>query len=122
DGAHNASAIERLAETLREVAAGRTIWLLVGVGMTKGEPLPLFAPLLPLAERVYTCSFRSKRSQPADELARRLAVAHPDVRPLGSPEAAIDALRPNLPAGHLLVCCGSLFLVGEAGEILGATD
>ena len=108
DGAHNPHAAAALARALR----GRRVVLVFAAMQDKDAPAML-QELAPIAQEVHFCAVDSPRARPAAELARLWpGVAHE------SPRAALEAARSAAgPAGTVL-CCGSLYLVGELEGVL----
>jgi dihydrofolate synthase / folylpolyglutamate synthase len=112
DAAHNPAGAEALARALAEVPH-RRLTLCLGVLGDK-DAAGLLAPLLPLAQRVITVAPRSARALPAAELA---ALA-PGAEPAEGLAAALEQARAGMGADDLCVVTGSIFLVGEARELL----
>jgi dihydrofolate synthase / folylpolyglutamate synthase len=112
DAAHNPAGAEALARALSEVPF-RRLTLCVGVLRDK-DATGILAPLLPLAHRVITVAPRSARALPAADLA---AMA-PGAEPADGLADGLCRARVGLGEDDLCLVAGSVFLVGEARELL----
>jgi dihydrofolate synthase/folylpolyglutamate synthase len=112
DAAHNPAGAEALARALAEVPYHR-LTLCLGVLRDK-DAAGVLAPLVPLAHRVITVAPRSARALTAAELA----TLAPGAEPAQSLAAALDRARVEARPDDLCVVAGSIFLVGEARELL----
>ncbi len=116
DGGHNPQCMAALAENIRDYLSGRPLTVLTGVLRDK-DYQHMYAPLLPYAARFITVTPDSPRALPARELAAYLA-------PLGKPVTACvsvvegAALALASAADGAVLCCGSLYLMGEAEAAL----
>ena len=108
DGAHNPHAAAALARSLR----GRRVTL-VFAAMQDKDALSMLQALAPVAQEVHFCAVGSPRARPAEELARLWPGT-----PHGSPAAALEAARRSAAPGGTVLCCGSLYLVGELEALL----
>ena len=105
-----------LGENIRDYLPGRPLTVLTGVLRDK-DYRHMYAPLLPCAARFITVTPDSPRALPAQELAAYLA-------PLGKPVTACAsvaegaALALDSAADGAVLCCGSLYLMGEAEAAL----
>ena len=112
DGAHNPAGAAALAEALADCNYSR---LLLVTGVCSDKDIDrIYAPLLPLANSIYTVTPSVDRALTAEELSdvfRKQGVAS---RPCGSVAAGIDMARSEASEGDLILVCGSLFVVGEA--------
>jgi dihydrofolate synthase/folylpolyglutamate synthase len=109
DGAHNPHAAAALARTLPRLANGKPIALVFGALQDK-DAAAMLRELGPHVASVHYCAPDSPRAMPPEELARFWpGTAHPSVR------AAVEAAQAAAPA---VVCCGSLYLVGEVRALL----
>jgi dihydrofolate synthase / folylpolyglutamate synthase len=119
DGAHNPSAIETLCAALDRHYPGRRIHLVFAVLADK-DHRPMLQRLFPKCSTVHLAPLPTPRSLPPEkyvEDARSLCAAvqvHPSVS-----EALLVARRSS-GASDVVVCTGSLFLVGEAKVALRA--
>jgi dihydrofolate synthase/folylpolyglutamate synthase len=112
DGAHNPDGAAALAAALAEVPR-RRLTLCVGLLGDK-DAAGILAPLRPLADRLILLAPRSPRALPAAALA---ALA-PEGEVAASLADAIARLRAAAGEDELCVIAGSLYLVGEARELL----
>ncbi|HTO97056.1 MAG TPA: folylpolyglutamate synthase/dihydrofolate synthase family protein [Myxococcales bacterium] len=109
DGAHNPHAVRALARALPQILADRPLNLVFGALADKDAGAMLQA-LAPLAASIHYCAPDSPRAIPP----RSLALLHPgEVHE--SVAAALAAAR-ALPG--VALCCGSLYLAGEARALL----
>ena len=120
DGAHNPAGAKALAEALADYRRKR-ILLVTGVCSDK-DMEGIYAPLLPLLERVYTVTPAVERSLKDQELANFFRTQGCAATPCGSVAAGINAARVEALPGDLILVCGSLFVVGEAKAWLENTD
>ena len=116
DGAHNVAGAKALLSALEKnfTAARRT--LILGVLQDK-DWRHICGTLAPIATRIFTVPVASERTAAARELAAACRAANPVAE-----IAACDSLRRALDqaAGdRFVVVAGSLYLVGEALELLG---
>ena len=116
DGGHNPQCIAALVENIRDYLPGRPLTVLTGVLRDKDYP-HMYAPLLPYTAQFITVTPDSPRALPAQELAAYLT-------PLGKPVTACAsvaegaALALDSAADGAVLCCGSLYLMGEAEAAL----
>jgi dihydrofolate synthase/folylpolyglutamate synthase len=117
DGAHNAAAAVRLAESLLEHYRGRKIALVLGVLRDKNYD-EMCGILAPLAGTICCTRVNSERTSEPGQLAGPCRAANPaaDVRDFQTVAEAFDAAS---AAAEVIVVTGSLFLVGEAMSRLG---
>jgi dihydrofolate synthase/folylpolyglutamate synthase len=116
DGAHNVAGAKALLSALEKnfTAARRT--LILGVLQDK-DWRHICETLAPMAERIFTVPVASERTADARELAAACCAANP-----AAEIAACDSLRRALDQvanDRFVVVTGSLYLVGEALELLG---
>jgi dihydrofolate synthase/folylpolyglutamate synthase len=109
DGAHNPHAAAALARTLPGIAQDRPIRLVFGALQDK-DVAAMLRELGPVAASVHYCAPDSPRAlSPAELVKLHPGQAHP------TPAAALEAARRE---GGVVVCCGSLYLVGEVRSLL----
>ncbi len=111
DGAHNPGGAEVLAAALAERYPGRRVHLLFGVLADKDHG-PMLRTLAPLSASVHLVAPPSPRAlSPAHSLpdAQRLCA---DVVACPSVDAALASARSRARGNDLIVCAGSLVLVG----------
>jgi dihydrofolate synthase/folylpolyglutamate synthase len=116
DGAHNVAGAKALLSALEKnfTAARRT--LILGVLQDK-DWRHICETLAPMAGRIFTVPVASERAADARELAVACRAANP-----AAEIAACDSLRRALDlaaSDRFVVVTGSLYLVGEALELLG---
>ncbi|MBI5478223.1 MAG: bifunctional folylpolyglutamate synthase/dihydrofolate synthase [Deltaproteobacteria bacterium] len=112
DAAHNPAGAQALAKALAEVPF-RRLTLCVGVLRDK-DAAGILARLLPLAHRVIAVAPRSARALPAADLA---ALA-PGAETADGLAAGLARAQIGLGPDDLCLVAGSIFLVGEARELL----
>jgi dihydrofolate synthase / folylpolyglutamate synthase len=121
DGAHNVAGVEALRAAL---PAGVPLTFIVGFLGDK-DWRPMCEILAPLAAKIFCVPVASTRTSDARELAKTFRAANPTAEVL-----VCDSLREALKksgsrgrsphhAQELIVVTGSLYLVGEALELLG---
>jgi len=116
DGAHNVAGATVLRRTLEEHFSGTRRTLILGMLRDK-DWRHICEMLAPLAARIFTVPVASERSADAVELAAACRAVNPAVG-----IAACDSLREALEKtadDDFVVVTGSLYLVGEALELLG---
>jgi dihydrofolate synthase/folylpolyglutamate synthase len=117
DGAHNPHAARALALALPPLLAGRPLQLVFGALADKDAGGMLTA-LAPLAAGVHLCAAASPRAQPPAQLEALARMANPSARVVVYPGtrsagAALEAARSAAGEAGAVLCCGSLYLVGE---------
>ena len=134
DGAHNVAGARALREALRlgapSTASARCGSSLKHAETVRGTPLTLILGVLqdkdwrhiceilaPLAERIFTVPVASGRTASANELAAACRAANPSAD-ISARASLAEALKTS-PDDAFLAVTGSLYLVGEALEILG---
>jgi dihydrofolate synthase/folylpolyglutamate synthase len=119
DGAHNPQGAAALAEGLRALYPGRPVELVFGVLADK-DHAGMLAALAPAVRRVHVLAPNSPRARPAGDveaLARSLGVVADVHLDLGD---ALACARRAAVDGGIVCVAGSLYLVGEARQRLGA--
>ncbi|HEU5125929.1 MAG TPA: folylpolyglutamate synthase/dihydrofolate synthase family protein [Verrucomicrobiae bacterium] len=118
DGAHNAAGAEALAATVKSYFpdAGRT--LILGILQDKDWPA-ICRILVPLAQRVFLVPVQNQRTTAPEQLLATCRAANPTAEIFSQPSLA-NALS-EAASDPLVIISGSLYLVGEALERLGAT-
>ena len=118
DGAHNPHAARALASSLPALLAGRPLQLVFGA-LDDKDASAMLGVLLPLCAAAHFCpppSPRARSPQALAELARALAPAVPSSE-YASLAEALPAARAAAGAAGAVLCCGSLYLVGEALQL-----
>ncbi len=120
DGAHNPAGAAALAEALQDYSFSRLL-LVTGVCDDKNIE-QIYAPLLPLVDRVYTVTpavERAMRDGMLTQFFRRQGV---ESEPCGSVVLGIARARRQASEHDLILVCGSLFIVGEVKAWLEQVD
>lgn len=116
DGAHNVAGADALALALEKQFPSRLPVLILGVLQDK-DWSRICTALAPLAERILLVPVSSERSAPPETLQSACATANPAARS-SICNSLVEALEQASSANFLLIT-GSLYLVGEAMELLG---
>ncbi len=131
DGAHNGDAARSLAGFLKDLLKKgdfRGITLIFGA-MKDKNIRDILAPLLPITERLIITAAGYERSETPSGI-RNLVLSDPDLSAslprtelLTAPgvEEALNVAHSLSRDGELAVLTGSLYLVGDAMEVLGGT-
>lgn len=117
DGAHNLAGAEALRSTLQRDFAGTQPVLIFGALADK-QWVDICQTLAPLSKSIFTVPVASPRTADPAGLAETFRAAHPSatVTPLVTLK---EAMQVNVNEPFILIT-GSLYLVGEALELLGA--
>jgi dihydrofolate synthase/folylpolyglutamate synthase len=117
DGAHNPAGCATLAAYLRDYHPGRRVVLVFSALRDKpaGEMLDLLGPL---AAEVIVTRLRVPRGETAEALQLLASARHPRVSRAESTAAALRAARALAGPAGLVVVGGSLYLVGEAKQVV----
>jgi dihydrofolate synthase/folylpolyglutamate synthase len=116
DGAHNVAGAKALLSALEKKSTAARQTLILGVLQDKDWP-HICKILAPMAARIFTVPVASERTADARELAAACRAANP-----AAEIAACESLRRALDlaaSDRFVVVTGSLYLVGEALELLG---
>jgi dihydrofolate synthase/folylpolyglutamate synthase len=118
DGAHNRAGVEVLLAGLRSLYPGRRVHCVFGVVADKDRG-PMLRALLPSCTSVHLTPLDTPRSlDPALYLEEARALCA-DVCAWPSLDAALAGARARAAPGDLILCTGSLFLVGSVHARLG---
>ena len=109
DGGHNAQCIEALCAALDAYLPQTPLTLVTGVLADKDWP-DMYERLAPYAARVFTLTPDNPRALSAEALAAHLARYGKPVRACTS---AHEALTLAKASPDPILCCGSLYLIGE---------
>ncbi len=116
DGAHNVAGAEVLARTWRERFPGMRPTLIFGILQDKDwEGICQMLP--PLARRIILTPVQNERTAAPDTLMESCRKANPEAEVL-SVHSLIEAFA-TAETDSLVLVAGSLYLIGEALEILG---
>ncbi len=118
DAAHNPGGARALAGFLRREAAGRQLTLVYGSSRDKAID-EVAAQLFPLASRVILTKSRVARAATPAALLRVAGHHHPSPEIASNAGEALRRARGITPKDGWVVVAGSIFLVGEARELLG---
>lgn len=113
DGGHNPQCVEALAGNLERYYPGRKFVFLTGV-MADKDFSTMFAPVLGLAEAVFTVTPDNPRALPATELAeffKQQGIA--EVVACESVEAGVAAARARAGKDGIVCAFGSFYMAGQ---------
>jgi dihydrofolate synthase / folylpolyglutamate synthase len=116
DGAHNVAGAKALCVALENYFGGQKPVLIFGALADKDWP-EICRILAPLAGKIFAVPVASERTADANELAGKFRSANPQAE-----VAALENLRDAITvskAEPFIVITGSLYLIGEALELLG---
>ena len=116
DGAHNVAGVKALATALKKDFPTPERTLVLGVFQDK-DWRHICETLAPLAARIFTVPVSSERSTQPDELAATCRAANASAE-ITTCNSLGDALEKSAGEEFVLIT-GSLYLVGEALELLG---
>ncbi|HEV2438214.1 MAG TPA: folylpolyglutamate synthase/dihydrofolate synthase family protein [Verrucomicrobiae bacterium] len=116
DGAHNVAGGKALRGVLEKCFPAPKRTLVLGVLQDKDWP-HICEMLAPLAAQIFTVPVSSERSTHPDELAAACRAANPSAE-IGTCHSLAEALE-KIAKDDFVVITGSLYLVGEALELLG---
>lgn len=119
DGAHNRAGVEALREGLPEVCGSTRPTLIVGL-LAEKEVGPMLGQLVPLAGRILTVPVANPRTLGSEEV-RAAVVAMGLGRPVRAASSLAEGLR-WAAADPVVLVTGSLYLIGEALELLGESS
>lgn len=119
DGAHNGESAEYLALTLKADLSYRRLFLVVGTSADKDLPT-IVAALTPLADFVGVTRSRHPRAAAPELLAEEFRRAGRTARIFPDVGAALAEFLARAEPDDLVCVTGSLYLVAEAREYLGA--
>jgi len=116
DGAHNVAGVTALREAIGNSFASVKKTLVLGILEDK-DWRPICEMLAPLADTIITVAVSSNRTANPEKLADICRTFNPraEISAYGSLAEAVE----KAPIGNLTVITGSLYLVGEALELLG---
>ena len=120
DGAHNAPAAAALAESLQELFPGRKLTFVVGV-LNDKDLAAIADSLGPLAARVVATKAKTPRAFEPEEL-RKAFEAHAPVDLAPDPREAIPKAIGSAAKDDVIVVTGSIYLAGEALDLLGGWE
>lgn len=125
DGAHNPEGAARLSVALGEWSevAGYEAddWTLVIGVLNDKDVRPMLAVLLERAGRVIVTAPSTARATKAVDLAKFVETCRPDLE-IETTDRVPEALQRALAIGKPVCCCGSLYTVHEARDLLIASS
>jgi len=116
DGAHNPAGAETLRRALKENFSAEQPALVLGVLQDK-DWQHICEALAPLAARIFTVPVASERSADPEKLAEVCRKINPPAGVLAC--NSLGEVLNRAADDHFIVITGSLYLVGEALELLG---
>ncbi|MEI6205153.1 MAG: folylpolyglutamate synthase/dihydrofolate synthase family protein [Desulfuromonadales bacterium] len=120
DGAHNPAGSAALAKALVDYPRSRML-LVTGVCSDK-DIAQMYAPLIPLVDRIYTVTPSVDRALSCEDLSRIFAGMGVDSKQCASVVNGIRNARDDSVPGDMILVCGSLFIVGETKAWLENSD
>lgn len=117
DSAHNPAGARVLARFAGDHLAGRRILLIYGSSRDKAVD-EVAGLLFPLASRVIVTRSQIARSVSPEVLLSIIDHHHADIRLAPSVAEAIESAKESAQPGDIILIAGSIFLAGEAREIL----
>lgn len=117
DGAHNVAGVERLCAALAQHFPGRRPSLVLGVLADK-DWKRIAAQLAPLCGKIFSVPVASQRTVSAADLAGAFREAGSQAEVCASLAGALASVRHE----PFVVIAGSLYLIGEAMELLGLSN
>ena len=121
DGAHNPPAAEALSAALREKFPGLKLPLVAGFCADK-DAQAVLTTLAPLVSKGFAVKTNNQRSLSAQDVASVMEISGIPSEPCASLAEAMEKLREGVSDSVPTLVTGSLFLVGEALNLLLATS
>ena len=118
DAAHNPGGAKVLADFLKREARGRRVTLIFGSSRDKAID-EIASWMFPEADNVLLTRSKVNRSASPRALLAAVGHHHARIETTASVREALRKARANLGEGDWIVVAGSVFLVGEAREVLG---
>jgi dihydrofolate synthase/folylpolyglutamate synthase len=118
DGAHNPAGVQVLLAGLRSLYPGRKVHCVFGVVADK-DRAPMLRALLPSCTSVHLTPLDTPRSLPPERYLDEARALCADVCAWPSLDAALAGARARAAPGDVILCTGSLFLVGSVRARLG---
>lgn len=117
DGAHNEDGVKALAEALKKYFYDKDIIMVIGMLRDKNHRDSI-SMLAPMAKKLIATEPMSDRALSALDLAREAEEFCREVYAVPSIAQAINKAIDISEDNSIIVICGSLYLIGEAFEIL----
>lgn len=119
DGGHNPQCMASLADALEAYFPGREVTVLTGVLGDKDYG-QMYLPLVPHTARFITVTPDNPRALAAEALAKTLRQYGKPVAACGSIQEGVARMMAETPPEGAAVCCGSLYLLGDAARAIDA--
>jgi len=116
DGAHNPGGVEALVAALDDLYPDRRVHLLFGVLADK-EHLPMMQRLFPRCASLHLVPVPNPRSLPPEAYEAFARSLCPQVRTYPELPLAFEGARACAAEGELVLCAGSLYLVGAVRSL-----
>jgi dihydrofolate synthase/folylpolyglutamate synthase len=120
DGAHNPSAAAALAESLQELFPGRKLTFVVGV-LNDKDLTGIADSLGPLAAKVVATKVRTPRAFEPEEVRKAFEAHAPGSLAPDAKDALTRAIG-SAAKEDVIVVTGSIYIAGEALELLGGWE
>ena len=117
DGAHNIDGIHMLAKSLKKYFSDKKLTLLVGILGDK-EYEKMLEELMPLADRVVFTEPNSERKWNVEELGKITEKYDVEIHIEKDIEKAFNFAKKITDKEDVLVCAGSLYLIGALYQIV----
>jgi dihydrofolate synthase/folylpolyglutamate synthase len=121
DGAHNPLGVESLVTAMRELYSGRRIHLVFGVLADK-DYLKMIKVLFPLCSSVSLAPVDSPRALTPEKYLSAARSFCPSTTAHATVAEALKAARAKALPSDVVLCTGSLFLVGAVRELVLPSD
>jgi dihydrofolate synthase/folylpolyglutamate synthase len=118
DGAHNPGGVAVLLAALEALYPGRRVHLVFGVVADK-DRAPMMQALFPRCTSVHLAPLETPRSLAPERYVDEARLLCADVRAHASLDEALAHARAQAMEDDVILCAGSLFLVGAARAHLG---
>ncbi|HEX8702768.1 MAG TPA: folylpolyglutamate synthase/dihydrofolate synthase family protein [Myxococcaceae bacterium] len=118
DGAHNPGGVAVLLASLDALYPGRRVHAVFGVVADK-DRAPMMRALFPRCASVHLTPLDTPRSLAPEKYLEEARALCADVRPYASLEDALAGAKGLASQEDVVLCTGSLFLVGAARDRLG---
>ncbi len=112
DGGHNPQCMEALTQNVSDYLSGYPLTVLTGVLGDK-DYAHMYGQLAAQAARFVTVTPRNPRALPASQLAEMLSALGKPVTACGTIAQGVDAALSLTPPDGAVLCCGSLYLLGD---------
>jgi len=113
DGAHNPSAMQELAQSIREELDYSRLILVTGI-MEDKDASAMLGAILPLTDRIFFTRPKYPRAMDPSTLCDRAPGSLPEHEIHSSLPRALERAQAAAGTKDLVLVCGSLFTVGEA--------